>query len=79
MSRICSIALLTVAMVLAESRYAFAYIDPGILGLLYQSAYAFLAGAIALWVVRPWQYIRNWFKRDKPNPVEEEEASQKDG
>jgi len=72
-------AMLVLSITLAGIDYAYAYIDPGILGVLYQSAYVFFAGLIAMWVIRPWHYIRHLMKRDKDATPSEEEASQKDG
>jgi hypothetical protein len=45
------------------SRPAYAYIDPGILGVLYQAAYALVFGAFVAIVIRPWQYIKGAFAR----------------
>lgn len=40
---------------------AFAYIDPGILGTLFQAAYAFLFGIVTVWIFKPWNYIKSLF------------------
>jgi hypothetical protein len=59
---------------------AYAYIDPGILGVLYQAAYALIFGTFLALVIRPWQYLKGVFgritgrggnqeSRVKPTPV----------
>ena len=42
---------------------AYAYIDPGILGVLYQAAYALIFGTFIALVMRPWQYLKGIFGR----------------
>ena len=51
---------------------AFAYIDPGILAVLYQVGYALVLGAFAAFVLRPWAWLKSLFQRKKPedNPAE---------
>ena len=57
---------------------AFAYVDPGILGMLYQTLYVLVFGVLATWVFKPWQYIRKLFRRsDEPKfPPESSEKAQ---
>ncbi len=52
-----------VAGLLLVSSPAYAYIDPGILGILYQAAYALIFGAFVALVLRPWQYLKGVFAR----------------
>jgi hypothetical protein len=51
------------AALLLISSPAYAYIDPGILGVLYQAAYALVFGAFVALVLRPWQYLKGVFAR----------------
>jgi hypothetical protein len=51
------------AGLLLISSPAYAYIDPGILGVLYQAAYALIFGTFIALVLRPWQYLKGIFGR----------------
>ena len=46
---------------------AFAYVDPGILSVVTQGLFAFIAGGIVTWIVTPWQalklFICKFFKK----------------
>jgi hypothetical protein len=42
---------------------ALAYVDPGLLGTLYQAAYVLLFGALTALVFRPWHYVRGLFRQ----------------
>lgn len=42
---------------------ALAYVDPGVLAVVYQLAYAFIFGAFTLFILRPWNYVRGLFRR----------------
>ena len=55
-------AILLAALLLITSP-AYAYVDPGVLGVLYQAAYALVFGALAAFVLRPWQYLKSLFAR----------------
>jgi len=44
---------------------AHAYIDPGLLGSLYQIIYIFIFGVLASWVLRPFRFISMKFKELK--------------
>lgn len=55
-------AALLAALLLVPSP-ALAYIDPGILGVLYQAAYALIFGTFVALVFRPWQYLKGLFGR----------------
>jgi hypothetical protein len=52
-----------VAGLVLISSPAYAYIDPGILGVLYQAAYALVFGAFVALVLRPWQYMKGIFAK----------------
>ena len=45
---------------------AWAYVDPGVVGMLYQAVYAILFGGLMAWLLKPWRYVRSLFTRDKP-------------
>ena len=56
---------------------AHAYIDPGILGGLYQLAYLVFFGLIVVLVMRPWQYLKSlfgWVFGRSPAAAERDEA-----
>ncbi len=40
---------------------AHAYVDPGILSILYQALYALAFGAAAAWIMRPWAWLKTRF------------------
>lgn len=42
---------------------AAAYIDPGIVSTLVQGLFAVGLGAMSMWIVRPWAYLRSMFRR----------------
>ena len=50
---------------------AFAYVDPGIIGALWQWFYILVIGAVGAWIMRPWAYIKSFFvKQEKADPPE---------
>lgn len=56
---------------------AFAYIDPGILGTLFQAAYAFLFGVVAVWIFKPWHYIKSFFTQQNGDGRKAEAGARK--
>ena len=44
---------------------AYAYVDPGFLGSLYQMVYMLIFGVLASWVLRPYQYLTSLFQKLK--------------
>jgi hypothetical protein len=54
--------VLAAALVLAPGA-AHAYVDPGFLSSVYQFAYVAIFGVLAGVVFRPWNYIRNKFRK----------------
>lgn len=44
---------------------AYAYVDPGFLGSLYQMVYMLIFGVFAGWVLRPYRYIAALFHKLK--------------
>jgi len=68
MSRSPSILLLALAVVAAPLLFpdnAHAYVDPGIVGVLFQYAYVAVFGLLTLLFVRPVRMVKNAFKRLK--------------
>jgi hypothetical protein len=45
--------------------YAYAYVDPGFLGSLYQIVYMLIFGVLAGWVLRPYKYLVAMFEKLK--------------
>lgn len=54
---------------------AYAYVDPGLLGALWQILYVFAFGFISLCFVKPLSYLKNLFRKDKEkeNPSTDEQ------
>ena len=53
---------------------AFAYVDPGIIGALWQWLYVLVIGAVGAWVMRPWTYIKSFFvKQEKVDSPENDD------
>lgn len=44
---------------------AYAYVDPGFLGALYQLIYVFIFGALATWVMKPVRFFKSTFAKVK--------------
>ena len=47
---------------------AYAYVDPGFLGSLYQMVYMLIFGVFAGWVLRPYRYLTSLFQKLKSAP-----------
>ena len=60
------LAVLVLAFFL-PARTAHAYVDPGVLSVLFQALYVTMFGAAAAFIFRPWNYLKSLFKKDKPN------------
>lgn len=60
-----NLAILVVAQLLIP-RIAQAYVDPGILSVLFQGLYVAFFGAAAAYILRPWTYVKSLFKKGKP-------------
>ena len=54
---------------------AYAYIDPGILAVLYQLGYALVLGAFAAFILRPWAWFKSLFQRKKREDYPEDRRS----
>ncbi len=49
-----------------------AYVDPGLVGVVFQSIYAMLFGGAAMWILRPWRWLRGLGKpKSRPESPEE--------
>ena len=53
---------------------AFAYVDPGILSILYQFLYVAGFGALGLFIFKPWRLVRSWLKRPATEHIASEGA-----
>ena len=54
----------TLVLVLAGwPTVAVAYVDPGMVSILVQGLFAAGLGAVSMWIVRPWTYLRSAFRR----------------
>lgn len=60
------LAVLVLAFFL-PARTAHAYVDPGVLSILFQALYVTVFGAAAAFIFRPWNYLKSVFKKDKPD------------
>ena len=47
------------------STNSYGYIDPGILGALYQIVYVFIYGSLLAWIIKPWRYIKSFFNNEE--------------
>ncbi len=59
-------AILVLALLLMP-RTAYAYVDPGILSVLFQGLYVAVFGVAAAFIFRPWNYLKSVFKKGKPD------------
>jgi hypothetical protein len=59
-------AILVLALLLMP-RTAQAYVDPGILSVLFQGLYVAVFGVAAAYILRPWTYLKSLFKKGKPD------------
>jgi hypothetical protein len=62
-SSILSLALAVAAVPLLFPRNAHAYVDPGIVGVLFQYIYVAAFGLLTLLFVRPVRAVKNAFRR----------------
>ncbi len=76
--------ILLATMILALSPVAaVAYVDPGILGALFQMGYVALFGLLTVVFFRPWGYLKSKYRRlrgqgaDTEDPVSREEVETK--
>ncbi len=59
-------AVLVLALLLIP-RTAQAYVDPGIMSVLFQALYVVFFGAAAAFILRPWAYLKSLFKKGEPD------------
>ncbi len=62
-----------VLTLLIPARVAYAYVDPGILSVLFQGLYVVVFGAAAAFIFRPWNYLKSVFNKRKPDTRTEAE------
>lgn len=43
--------------------HAHAYVDPGLVSMVLQGAFAAVAGFVAAYVIGPWQWLKSLFKK----------------
>lgn len=60
-------ALITFSLVLFQTNLLFAYIDPGMVGGLYQMLYGVVSGIVILIVTKPWVWIKAKLNSSKYN------------
>ncbi|MBK20416.1 MAG: hypothetical protein CMM52_16420 [Rhodospirillaceae bacterium] len=65
------IVLVSIAVLFPNT--AFAYVDPGILPIVYQALYALIFGAVTVFFLRPWGYLKSKFGRQQDEDKTEEE------
>ena len=61
------LAVLILALLL-PAKTAYAYVDPGILSVLFQGLYVAVFGAAAAFIFKPWNYLKSVFRKGKPDP-----------
>lgn len=55
-------------------KVAYAYVDPGILPIVYQALYALIFGAVTMFILRPWGYLKSKFgRREEKEKTEKED------
>ena len=55
--------LLIVLTHIGFTEITYGYIDPGLIGSLYQSLYIILMGAVGFLIFKPWIYLKNLFSK----------------
>ena len=60
-----------VCLLLLVAVPAHAYIDPGVLGMLYQGLYVLVLGGFATFVLKPWRFLKARFGRNTTKQVAE--------
>ena len=67
--------LILVALLVAVPHGAHAYVDPGILGSLYQALYVLIVGSVASWIFKPWRVLSAWLHRGDVSSAEPEKVA----
>lgn len=60
-------------MLLFVPTISYAYIDPGMVGMLFQTVLAFIFGVLLFWFTKPFRYFKNLYLKMK-----EKSSSKKD-
>ena len=69
------ILLIVLIVIVTVPGTAYAYVDPGIISMLYQILYIFIFGAISLLIFRPWGYLKSLFKKHKSDKRSDSEQN----
>jgi uncharacterized MnhB-related membrane protein len=56
----------TTILLITAPMPAHAYIDPGIISMLSQALYAIIFGGLAVWITKPWTFIKGLFGNKEP-------------
>jgi len=64
--KIINLLFIVIAILIVPCN-AFAYVDPSIFAYMYQVLFVAGFAAINLFLFRPWNYFKNFFKRKKIN------------
>lgn len=67
MKRVIHLTLLSLPLVTLP-RFAYAYIDPGLISVLVQGFFALIFGSAAAYLLAPWQRIKALFGGKPVNP-----------
>ena len=59
------IILLGAIFLLLTPSKAHAYVDPGIVGMMFQAVFTFLFGTVFFWITKPFKYIASVFNKLK--------------
>ena len=62
-SRVATTGSFVFLLIIALPSPVLAYVDPGILAVLYQAIYVFIFGSLVAWVLRPWNYVKGLLDR----------------
>ena len=62
------------ALYFGLTRAAFAYVDPGILSVVYQAAYALFFGFAAAFILRPWNWLKSIFSKKRAEEKDDKQG-----
>ena len=72
-----SILTLSLLLIAAPST-AWAYIDPGIISMAAQALFAMLFGGMAVWIAKPWTFVKRLFVKSGHDNKGPDEALRKE-
>lgn len=70
--------VLGLGIVVGFPKVAWAYVDPGIVAILYQAIYVAVFGALAAFIFKPWNYLKSFFQKSKPKAQTPQEPDSTD-